>query len=45
MHQTTVDGVPMWSVNGINYATREEAEKKEQELLDYYADGGHYYGD
>ena len=36
MYRITLDGVPMWCVNGINYATREEAEKAEQEILDFY---------
>ena len=36
MYQITLDGVPMWSVNGMNFLTKEEAERAEQEMLDYY---------
>ena len=45
MYQIELDGVPMWCVNGMNFLTKEEAEKAEQEIVDYYAEGGHYYGD
>ena len=36
MYKIELDGVPMWSVNGMNFLTKEEAERAEQEMLDYY---------
>ena len=36
MYKIELDGVPMWSVNGMNFLTKEEAERAEQEILDYY---------
>ncbi len=45
MYSITLDGIPMWSVNGINFLTKEEAVKAEQEILADYAKGGRYYGD
>ena len=44
MYQITLDGVPMWSVNGMNFLTKEEAEKAEQEMLDFYRNNK-YCGD
>lgn len=45
MYQIKLDGVPMWCVNGMNFPTKEEAEKAEQEITADYAKGGRYYGD
>ena len=36
MYKIELDGVPMWSVNGMNFLTKEEAERAEQEMLDFY---------
>lgn len=36
MYQIELNGVPMWSVNGRNFATKEEAEVYEQKILEYY---------
>lgn len=36
MYPITLDGVQMWSVNGMNFLTKEEAEKAEEEMLDFY---------
>lgn len=44
MYPITIDGVSMWCVNGINFLTKEEAEKAEQEILDFYRNNK-YCGD